>query len=146
MGERASGILGAVAKENTPADNFWSLGLDGQKVQFNDVQVNAIRSYQMMLLLLCFKSITPLRGCCSSEPRWISICCSAARTMIAGHQAGHLLGHPCSLSISYPRSAPTSSTVRPDPCQHPRRSHPASGRRSASIRSPWKRRSTPPRG
>jgi hypothetical protein len=55
-------------------------------------------------------------------------------------------GHPCSLSTSYPRSAPTSSTVRPDPCQHPRRSHPASGRRSASIRPPWKRRSTPPRG
>jgi hypothetical protein len=55
-------------------------------------------------------------------------------------------GHPCSLSISYPRSAATSSTVRPDPCQHPRRSHPASGRRSASIRPPWKRRSTPRRG
>jgi hypothetical protein len=38
------------------------------------------------VLLLCFKSITPLRGCCSSEPGWISICCSAARTMIAGRQ------------------------------------------------------------
>jgi hypothetical protein len=99
-----------------------------------------------MFLLLCFKSITPLRGCCSSEPGWIPICCSAARTMIAGRQAGHLLGHPCSLSISCPRSAPTSSPVSPDPCQHPRRSHPASARRSASIRPPWKRRSTPPRG
>ena len=48
MGERASGILGATVKENTPADNFWNLGLDGQKRQSNDVQVNAIRSCQMM--------------------------------------------------------------------------------------------------
>jgi hypothetical protein len=45
-----------------------------------------------MFLLLCFKSITPLRGCGSSEPGWMPICCSAARTMIAGRQAGHLLG------------------------------------------------------
>jgi hypothetical protein len=45
-----------------------------------------------MFLLLCFKSITPLRGCCSSEPGWIPICCSAARAVIAGRQAGHLLG------------------------------------------------------